>query len=80
MIDDDPVKVGRLPPIRSSRVRVISSAEFLNRPAGGTLLLTGFGYVEWTRRLSEIAAGKGMSIYDPNDDVLEEPLKGANGA
>jgi hypothetical protein len=65
MIDDDPVKVGKLPPIDSDFVRVIASDEFSQQPPGGTLLLTAFGYANWTRQLSEVALSKAMTIIDP---------------
>lgn len=70
MIDDDPFKQGKFPAVRSAHVPVISSAEFAARPGGGTLVLTGFGYPEWTARLVEAAATRGLSIIDPADSYV----------
>lgn len=65
MIDDDPIKHGKLPAIRSDRTRVVSSADFMTGTSGGTLLMTGFGYSGWTARLLEAATSRGMRVVDP---------------
>jgi SAM-dependent methyltransferase len=65
MIDDDPVKTGKLPSISSNSVRIITSEEFSDQPQGGTLILTAFGYARWTRKISDIAVSKGIKILDP---------------
>ena len=65
MIDDDPDKVGMLPSIINNSVRIITSEEFSDQPQGGTLILTGFGYANWTRQISDVAKSKGMEILDP---------------
>lgn len=69
MIDDDLAKVGKLPPINSHCVQIISSDDFLRHDQGGTLVLTAFGYLNWARQLSDIALSKGMSIIDPRSFV-----------
>ena len=72
MIDDDPAKVGRLPPIRSQQARIITSDDFLVNANQGTLLLTGFGYQNWTQRLCEVGRARGLVIFDPQKRVMEE--------
>ncbi len=74
MVDDDSAKVGRLPPIRSQTTRIISSEEFARRADRGALVLTGFGYPGWTRRLREIGAGKGLAILAPHDALFQAPV------
>lgn len=65
LIDDDPVKVGKLPPLKNAPERVIASAQFLATASAGTLLCTGFGYPAWTQKLVAHAAEAGMQILDP---------------
>lgn len=65
MIDDDPNKIGRLPPVNSRSIRIISTDDFSREAQTGTLLSTAFGYPDWTRKLSELALSKGIRIVDP---------------
>lgn len=69
MIDDDPGKAGKYPPIRGAGVNIITTEEFFASPKGGTLVLTGFGYPGWTKKLIEQASGKSMTIVDPKSFV-----------
>lgn len=64
MVDDDPAKAGTIPPTRESRARVIDSDAVGHVAAGGTLLLTAFGYPAWIRAMSAKFAGR-LTIIDP---------------
>ena len=65
MIDDDPSKLGKLPPVKDGAPAIISSPHFMATVSEGTLVLSGFGYPQWTSRLSEHARRKGMTLIDP---------------
>jgi SAM-dependent methyltransferase len=65
MIDDDPLKVGKLPSVSSTSLMIINSEEFSRQAQFGTLLLTGFGYECWTRKLCDLAGSKSLQIIDP---------------
>ena len=65
MIDDDAAKSGRFPPLRASRARIITTGKFVEEAAAGSVVLTGFGYPAWMRRIAEAAAGRNMRIVDP---------------
>jgi len=65
MIDDDGAKNGRFPPLHGSRASIISTGKFVDAAAVGSVVLTGFGYPGWMRRIAEAAAGKNMRIVDP---------------
>ena len=65
MIDDDPAKTGRVPPLRESAARIIATEEFVESPAGGSVVLTGFGYPAWMRRIADCASGKHMQVLYP---------------
>lgn len=69
MIDDDPEKFGKYPPISSSIVHIITTDEFFACPKEGTLVLTGFGYPSWTDKLVEQAMNKSIKILDPKSLV-----------
>lgn len=65
MIDDDPEKAGKFPPIRGRGARIITTEQFMACPNGGAVILTGFGYPGWTQRIVLAAAEKSMKIIDP---------------
>jgi hypothetical protein len=66
MIDDDPFKADKLPFIDSQTVSIITTDEFTNnQEKGGSLILTGFGYDGWSKKISEIALSRQMKIIDP---------------
>ena len=67
MIDDDPAKLGKVPPVRGEPVHIISSTQFMSCPEAGTMILTGFGYPAWTMRMTAAASAKSMRIVDPRD-------------
>lgn len=69
MVDDDPDKLGKLPPVMSDTVRVVSSGEFATHPTGGTLVLSGLGYAKWSDLLKKSAAARGMDVIDPRHCV-----------
>lgn len=69
MIDDDPVKMGCLPPIRSTTAQIISSEAFSQGTGRGALVLTGFGYPGWTKRLRDVAIARELAVLDPRDIV-----------
>jgi hypothetical protein len=69
-IDDDPAKVGLFPPVNDIRNPIISTVEFESTADCGTLLLTGYGYKNWTEKLCSIAKAKGIKILDPKDFIL----------
>lgn len=79
MIDDDDAKNGRLPPLHAGRASIISTGKFVDGAAEGSVVLTGFGYPGWMRRIADAAAGKNMRIVDPralvDDDNLGYPGK-----
>jgi methylation protein EvaC len=65
MIDDDEAKGGSFPPLRASRASIITTRKFVDGAGGGSVVLTGFGYPGWMRRIAEFAASKQMRIIDP---------------
>ncbi len=65
MIDDDPGKSGKYPPIAGPGARIMTTQQFLESGDGGTVILTGFGYPGWTKRVVERATSKAMTIVDP---------------
>lgn len=65
MIDDDPAKLGKHPPVKDGSPAIISTVEFLSKREAGTLVLTGFGYAAWMKRLQEHAQRHSMTIIDP---------------
>ena len=65
MIDDDPAKAGKFPPIRGRGARIISTEQFMAGPNGGAVILTGFGYPAWTQKIVRAATAKSMQIIDP---------------
>lgn len=65
MIDDDPGKSGKYPPISGPGARIMTTQQFLESGDGGTVILTGFGYPGWTKKVVERAASKAMTIVDP---------------
>jgi len=69
LIDDDPEKLGRIPPILGSGPSIISTAQFEASARGGTVLKTAFGYPTWTARVCAHAASLGMRIIDPHDFI-----------
>jgi hypothetical protein len=69
-IDDDPAKVGLFPSVNDIRNAIISTNEFESIADSGALLLTGYGYKNWTEKLSSIALSKGMTILDPKNFII----------
>lgn len=65
MIDDDPEKAGKFPPILGRGARIISTEQFMATADGGTVILTGFGYPGWTQKIVQAAAKKSMKVVDP---------------
>jgi hypothetical protein len=65
MIDDDPGKSGKYPPITGPGARIMTTQQFLESGEGGTVILTGFGYPGWTKKIVERATIKAMTIVDP---------------
>lgn len=65
MIDDDPTKIGKFPPIKDSGAQIICTKHFAENAKEGTVLLTGFGYREWSRVIADIAIKKNMYVLDP---------------
>lgn len=64
-IDDDPKKTGKVPPTINSDIDIITTNSFLNAK-NGTLLKTGFGYPEWSNKLTTYAKSAGFSVIDIN--------------
>ena len=64
-IDDDPNKISRIPPV-FGHPRIISTVQFERTSTQGTLVLTGFGYPNWQRRLTQHALNRGLRVLDPN--------------
>ncbi|HZE96153.1 MAG TPA: methyltransferase domain-containing protein [Planctomycetota bacterium] len=64
-IDDDAAKVGLFPPVAGSAASVLSTAQFEAKARAGTVLLTAFGYPEWTDRICGHAARQGLRTIDP---------------
>jgi hypothetical protein len=64
-IDDDPNKIGKVPPTTNSDIGIISTNSFLNEK-NGTLLKTGFGYPEWSNKLTSHAKSAGFTVIDIN--------------
>lgn len=71
MIDDDPVKIGTFPPIKGGSPAIIASSEFYSTAHRGSLVLTGFGYAEWMKRLSDHARSHGIAIIDPRSYAVD---------
>ena len=69
LIDDDPAKLGRFPPILGASPSIISTAQFESSARSGTVLMTGFGYVQWTARIRGHAVTHGMQLIDPRDFI-----------
>lgn len=69
MIDDDPGKSGKYPPISGPGARIMTTEQFFACPDGGTVILTGFGYPGWTNKVVERATVKAMTIVDPKSFV-----------
>lgn len=65
MIDDDPGKSEKYPPIHGPGARIITTEQFFAGPNGGTIILTGYGYPGWTNKVVEKATEKAMMIVDP---------------
>ena len=65
MIDDDPAKVGKIPPIRDTSATIISTENFINDAKDGTVVTTGFGYKKWTKKICQEAKKKNMDVIDP---------------
>jgi len=65
MIDDDPGKSGKYPPISGPGARIMTTQQFLESGDGGTVILTGFGYPGWTKKVVERATSTGMTVVDP---------------
>jgi len=64
LVDDDPVKAGRFVPIPEP-VSVITSKDFLARPAPKAVLLIAFGYNQWMEHLITPLVGRGVRFLDP---------------
>lgn len=65
MIDDDPGKSGKYPPVSGPGARIMSTKQFMDQVGSGTVILTGFGYPGWTKKIVEYATNKAMKIVDP---------------
>lgn len=66
MIDDDPQKLGKFPPMKDGEPFTISTPQFESRATRGTLILSGFGYPAWTQHIRVHAEKVGMEIIDPS--------------
>lgn len=65
MIDDDPHKLGKLPPMKGGAPVILSSSDFESRATHGTVVLSGFGYPKWAQRIRAHAEKAGMQVIDP---------------
>lgn len=66
LIDEDPRKIGRW--VALPQPTRVSHPEELNAQFGGTLLLTGFGYAEWTQEMRNRFAHSRVVLVDLFDD------------
>jgi len=65
LIDDDASKIGKFAVLKKNPKRIISSADFKKSNKNGSLIKTGFGYVNWTSKLCLHAQKNNMDILDP---------------
>jgi len=69
MIDDDTEKVGKYPPVKVGDIGIITTDAFAGCSSAGAVVLTGFGYPDWNRRIADIANTKDMLVFDPHTCV-----------
>lgn len=69
LVDDDPRKVGRYVPLPQP-VKVLSSAEFLDKQMPATMLRTAFGCEEWMDRLLAPLITRGTRIVQPYESQI----------
>lgn len=68
-IDDDPFKVGKYLPLLNHNAPILPSAMLAEKSAGGTVLLTSFGYPDWMNEARRTVAGSAIVL-----DVRPESL------
>lgn len=68
-IDDDPFKIGKYLPLIGHNVPIRPSATLPGSVAGGTLLLTGFGYPDWMDSSRQSMIGP-TTILDMRPEAL----------
>lgn len=68
-IDDDSMKVSTIAPIKTNKARIISTNNFITNFKNGTVLMTGFGYQQWSKFLSDHALSNDMTLikFDKQD-------------
>jgi SAM-dependent methyltransferase len=64
VVDDDPRKVGRYVPLPQP-VKVLSTAQFLDKQTPATMLRTAFGYEEWMDTLLAPLVATGINVVKP---------------
>ncbi|MBI4983951.1 MAG: class I SAM-dependent methyltransferase [Rhodocyclales bacterium] len=64
VVDDAPSKVGYSLPLGKRMVQIHAMVELPRLVAGGTLLLTGFGYPRWIAAATAATAGHVAAIWD----------------
>jgi hypothetical protein len=68
MIDDDPGKISKSPPLKGSTAKIISTDQFANLARRGlikSVIMTAFGYPTWSSDIHSLALDYGLSIFDP---------------
>lgn len=65
MIDDDDFKISKIPATLNVKIQVISTEHFINSASHGTLILSGFGYPEWSNYIKEKAVLKKLKVVSP---------------
>jgi hypothetical protein len=74
MIDEDPVKIGKWVALPQA-VRVTHPSELDACLTHGTLLLTAFGYPDWTESMRRRFANLPVRLIAPFDELADEPLR-----
>lgn len=64
-IDDDPEKIGKIPPTTNNNLKIISTGDFMHS-SNGALLKTGFGYPDWSKNISDYALKHDFSLIEPD--------------
>jgi hypothetical protein len=64
VIDDDPTKQNKWLPLCGNCVPIQPGSALAEQAAGGTLLLTGFGYPGWMENATQAVAGSAAMCID----------------
>ena len=63
LVDDDPIKIGRWVPA-SQPVQVVAGNSLIDNARGGTILLTGFGYPSWMKRVADAVSNQDIKLFE----------------